>query len=121
MTKPFEKAQSLIVNSSLPSPGAKASVPLASTRRTSSPAGGRAGPRVIQADAPAPLAPKARLRWDRQASRYMLLYPGAGTCPQRHGADVVQLCTGEHTVAGIVEQLAGKYARRAGGGGSARC
>ena len=45
------------------------------------------------------LAPKARLRFDRKSSRYMLLYPERGLVLNATAADVVQLCTGEHTVA----------------------
>ena len=56
------------------------------------------------------LAAKARLRWDRQASRYMLLYPERGLVLNETAADVVQLCTGEHTVSAIVQQLTQKYA-----------
>jgi pyrroloquinoline quinone biosynthesis protein D len=66
---------------------------------------------VIADDARPTLASKVRLRWDRRASRYMLLYPERGLVLNATGADIVQLCTGEHTVGGIVEQLAGKYAR----------
>jgi pyrroloquinoline quinone biosynthesis protein D len=66
---------------------------------------------VIAHDARPTLASKVRLRWDRRASRYMLLYPERGLVLNATGADIVQLCTGEHTVGGIVEQLAGKYAR----------
>jgi pyrroloquinoline quinone biosynthesis protein D len=66
---------------------------------------------VITDDARPTLASKVRLRWDRRASRYMLLYPERGLVLNATGADIVQLCTGEHTVGGIVEQLAGKYAR----------
>lgn len=40
----------------------------------------------------------------------MLLYPERGLVLNTTGADVVQLCTGEHTVASIVERLAEKYA-----------
>ena len=56
------------------------------------------------------LAAKARLRWDRQTSRYLLLYPERGLVLNPTAADVVQLCTGEHTVAAIVDRLAAKYA-----------
>jgi pyrroloquinoline quinone biosynthesis protein D len=66
---------------------------------------------VIADDARPTLASKVRLRWDRQASRYMLLYPERGLVLNATGADIVQLCTGEHTVGGIVDQLAGKYSR----------
>ena len=56
------------------------------------------------------LAAKARLRWDRQTSRYLLLYPERGLVLNPTAADVVQLCTGEHTVGAIVDRLAAKYA-----------
>ena len=56
------------------------------------------------------LAGKARLRWDRKAERWMLLYPERGLVLNPTAADVAQLCTGEHTVEAIVEKLAEKYA-----------
>src|SRR5262249_58712456 len=40
----------------------------------------------------------------------MLLYPERGLVLNATAADVVKLCTGEHTVAAIVERLAEKYA-----------
>jgi coenzyme PQQ biosynthesis protein PqqD len=55
------------------------------------------------------LATKARLRYDRQGERYLLLYPERGLALNGTAVDVVRLCTGEHTVAGIVDQLAEKY------------
>ena len=55
------------------------------------------------------LAAKARLRWDRREGKYFLLYPERGLLLNATGADVVQLCTGEHTVQGIVGRLAEKY------------
>ena len=55
------------------------------------------------------LAPKARLRWDRRAGKYFLLYPERGLLLNATAADIVQLCTGEHTVDGIVSQLMEKY------------
>lgn len=55
------------------------------------------------------LAPKARLRFDRKSERYMLLYPEKGLVLNPTAADVLQLCTGEHTVSAIIEQLAAKY------------
>jgi coenzyme PQQ biosynthesis protein PqqD len=55
------------------------------------------------------LAQKARLRYDRQGERYLLLYPERGLALNGTAVDVVRLCTGEHTVAGIVAQLAEKY------------
>ena len=64
---------------------------------------------MITAETRPTLAAKARLRWDRQASRYMLLYPERGLVLNPTAADVVQLCTGEHTVETIVEKLAQTY------------
>lgn len=65
---------------------------------------------MITAGSRPTLATKARLRWDRQASRYMLLYPERGLVLNPTAADVIQLCTGEHTVRAIVQQLTQKYA-----------
>lgn len=65
---------------------------------------------MITAESRPTLAAKARLRWDRQAERYMLLYPERGLVLNPTAADVVQLCTGEHTVGAIVDRLADKYA-----------
>jgi coenzyme PQQ biosynthesis protein PqqD len=64
---------------------------------------------VISAGTRPRLAAKARLRWDRKAERWMLLYPERGLVLNPTAADVVQLCTGEHTVDTIVEKLAEKY------------
>ncbi len=60
------------------------------------------------------LAPKARLRFDRKTERYMLLYPEKGMVLNPTAADVLQLCTGEHTVASMVERLAATYGQDAG-------
>jgi len=65
---------------------------------------------AITADSRPTLAAKARLRWDRQTLRYLLLYPERGLVLNPTAADVVQLCTGEHTVGAIVDRLAAKYA-----------
>jgi len=64
---------------------------------------------VISAGTRPRLAAKARLRWDRKAERHMLLYPERGLVLNATAADVVQLCTGEHTVDAIVAKLAEKY------------
>jgi coenzyme PQQ biosynthesis protein PqqD len=58
------------------------------------------------------LAAKARLRYDRQGDRYLLLYPERGLALNGTAVDVVRLCTGEHTVTGIVTELTGKYTDR---------
>ena len=59
------------------------------------------------------LAAKARLRYDRKADRYMLLYPEKGLLLNATGTDVVRLCTGEHTVGAIIDQLAARYGQDA--------
>lgn len=59
------------------------------------------------------LTSKARLRWDKREAKYFLLYPERGLLLNPTGADILQLCTGEHTVAGIVGQLAAKYPTQA--------
>ncbi len=55
------------------------------------------------------LASKARLRWDKREGKYFLLYPERGLLLNATAVEIVQLCTGEHTVGGIVGQLAEKY------------
>ena len=59
------------------------------------------------------LAAKARLRFDRKSSRYMLLYPERGLVLNPTAADVLQLCTGEQTVSAIIDELARKYGHHA--------
>lgn len=66
-------------------------------------------PGLISADSRPRLAAKARLRFDRQRQRYLLLYPERGLELNPTAADVVQLCTGAHTVESIVDRLAEKY------------
>ena len=72
-------------------------------------AGLDAAPTMFSASSRPRLAPKARLRFDRKTERYMLLYPEKGMVLNPTAADVLQLCTGEHTVTAIVERLAAKY------------
>lgn len=55
------------------------------------------------------LASKARLRYDRRGERYMLLWPETGMVLNATATEIVKLCTGEHTVTGIVERLAERY------------
>ena len=64
---------------------------------------------MIPRDARPRLAAKARLRFDRQTARYLLLYPEKGLELNPTAAEIVGLCTGEHTLAQMVEQLADKY------------
>lgn len=68
-------------------------------------------PDAISLESRPRLAAKVRLRYDRKAERYMLLYPEKGLVLNPTAADVAQLCTGEHTVGAIVEQLAAKYSQ----------
>ena len=55
------------------------------------------------------LADKARLRHDRKTGRTMLLYPERGLELSGTASDILRLCTGEHTVETIVDQLAARY------------
>jgi coenzyme PQQ biosynthesis protein PqqD len=64
---------------------------------------------VISTETRPRLAAKARLRYDRRGERYMLLWPERGMVLNPTAAEIVKLCTGEHTVTGIVERLAEKY------------
>jgi coenzyme PQQ biosynthesis protein PqqD len=66
-------------------------------------------PDAISLESRPRLAAKVRLRYDRKAERYMLLYPEKGLVLNPTAADVAQLCTGEHTVGAIIAQLAAIY------------
>ena len=59
------------------------------------------------------IAAKARLRYDRKADRTMLLYPEKGLVLNPTAAEIAKLCTGEHSVGAIVDQLASKYGKEA--------
>ena len=64
---------------------------------------------MIHLDARPRLAPKARLRFDRVSGRSLLLYPERGLALNDTAAEILKLCTGEATVAEIVEALVAKY------------
>ena len=66
-------------------------------------------PDTLTRDSRPRLAAKTRLRFDRKAGTFMLLYPEKGLVLNATAADVAQLCTGEHTVGAIVERLAANY------------
>ena len=70
-------------------------------------------PEAISLKSQPRIASKARLRYDRKGERYMLLYPEKGLVLNATGADIVRLCTGEHSVGAIIDQLAAKYGRDA--------
>jgi len=55
------------------------------------------------------LAPKVRLKFDRHAQGYMLLYPERGLALSASAADVLTQCTEARPVASIVEQIVSKY------------
>ena len=56
------------------------------------------------------LAAKARLRFDRKTERTMVIYPEKGMELSASAAEILRLCTGEHTVTAIVDLLNAKYA-----------
>ena len=64
---------------------------------------------MISAESRPRLAAKARLRRDRRTDRLMILFPEKGLELSPTAADVVRLCTGEHTVAEIIERLIASY------------
>jgi len=68
---------------------------------------------VISAGTKPRIASKARLRYDRKAERYMLLYPEKGLVLNPTAAEIAKLCTGEHSVADIIAQLAARYGKDA--------
>jgi len=68
---------------------------------------------VITADTRPRIASKARLRYDRKMDRTMLLYPEKGLVLNPTAAEIAKLCTGEHSVAAIVAQLASQYGKDA--------
>lgn len=68
---------------------------------------------MISADTRPRIASKARLRYDRKTGRTMLLYPEKGLVLNPTAAEIAKLCTGEHSVAAIVAQLAARYGKDA--------
>jgi pyrroloquinoline quinone biosynthesis protein D len=57
------------------------------------------------------LGPHLRLRFDRSRDKHVLLGPESVIVLNRTGADVVALCDGSRTVAGIVDELRTRYER----------
>jgi coenzyme PQQ biosynthesis protein PqqD len=64
---------------------------------------------VIDAAARPRLAPKARLRFDRHSGKSLLLFPERGLSLNETGAEILGLCTGDATVAQIIDTLCEKY------------
>lgn len=55
------------------------------------------------------LAQKARLRWDRQQRKYMLLYLNRGMLLNDSATAILKLCDGTRTVAQIVNLVRKRY------------
>ena len=55
------------------------------------------------------LAPRARLRFDRHAGHWLLLYPERGLVLNESAAAIVALLTGEHAIDAIVARLRARY------------
>ncbi len=64
---------------------------------------------MISEDARPKLSPKARLRVDKKTGQKVLLYPEKGLLLNPTGARILELCTGERTVSGIVELLLSEH------------
>ena len=55
------------------------------------------------------LAKRARLRFDRATQRWILLAPARGLVLSWSASAVLMLCTGERSLAEIVDQLAAEH------------
>jgi coenzyme PQQ biosynthesis protein PqqD len=55
------------------------------------------------------LAAKTKLRLDPKTGKHILLYPEKGLLLNPTGAAILTLCTGEHTLSGIVATLATQF------------
>jgi pyrroloquinoline quinone biosynthesis protein D len=64
---------------------------------------------VITADSRPTLASKARLRTDKKTGQKVLLYPEKGLLLNPTGARILELCTGERTVAALIDVLMGEH------------
>lgn len=60
---------------------------------------------MIASGARPQLSAKARLRFDRHTARHMLVYPDRGMELNASAAAILELCTGERSVAEIVDLL----------------
>jgi pyrroloquinoline quinone biosynthesis protein D len=70
------------------------------------------GPMRIDSGASRPrLAPHVRLAYDQARQRHVLLTPETVTLLNGSGAAILELCDGERTVAEILAELGGRYAR----------
>ena len=71
---------------------------------------GRRSASVSPSDRPA-LARHVRMRFDATRERHVLLMPETVVTLNPTGADILELCDGERTVAEIVTELSGRYDR----------
>jgi pyrroloquinoline quinone biosynthesis protein D len=61
------------------------------------------------------LAKKARLKHDRHANKYMILYPERGLELNDAAAAIAQKCDGTRSIAAIADELAKEHEDRADG------
>ena len=66
------------------------------------------------------LAAKARLRWDRQGERYMLLYPERGITLSETAAAILKKCDGARSAEAIAAELAAEHGADAEGAATIR-
>ena len=66
---------------------------------------------AMSPDAHPRLAPRARLRPDRQTGRMLLLYPEAGLALNATAAATLELCDGARSVREIAHALAERFGR----------
>jgi len=71
----------------------------------------RSAPPALPDTARPRLGPHLRLRFDRSRGKHVLLGPESVIVLNGTGADVVGLCDGSRTVAGIVDELRTRYQR----------
>lgn len=64
---------------------------------------------MIAANARPKLSSKARVRFDSKTEKHLLLYPERGLELNATAAEIVKLCTGEHTVGEMARTLASRY------------
>jgi pyrroloquinoline quinone biosynthesis protein D len=66
---------------------------------------------ISVSEASRPLLPRhAKLKFDETRQRWVILAPERVLAPDEIAVEVLQLCDGVRSVAGIIDQLAEKYA-----------
>ncbi|HKU40412.1 MAG TPA: pyrroloquinoline quinone biosynthesis peptide chaperone PqqD [Polyangiales bacterium] len=69
---------------------------------------------MIASSARPKLASKVRMRFDRHSQQHMLVYPDKGMLLNPSAAQILQYCTGQHSVAEIVQLLVAATGGEAG-------